>query len=63
MEIDISICLFQNGTFDVIFRDRSTHDEITLSGSHKLTDEQKEFAYRVAPACVYTKYLRLTPED
>lgn len=63
MTLHISICPFQNGEFDVIFRDRATGQELTFSGTRKLTDEQLDFANRIAPSCVWTEYQRITPED
>lgn len=61
-EITISICPFKNGEFDVMFKD-DDGNEIVFSGTKKLNAEELEFANNIAPACVWTKYQRITPED
>lgn len=63
MKLDVSICTFNNDKFDIIFIDRSTGRELTFSGTQKLSEEEFNFADKIAPACVYTEYLRVTPED
>ena len=62
-KIRISICTFQNGSFDVMFRDVATGREITFTGQRKLNEEEFEFADEIAPACVWTEYERITPDD
>ena len=58
----ISVCTFKNGTFDVILQDRETGEEVTLSGERQFDEKEFQFLDRVAPACVFTKYIRETPE-
>ena len=59
----ISICTYNNGAFDVIFQDPDTYEEITLSGQQSVKGEQFDFINRIAPACVFTRYARITPEN
>ena len=59
----ISIVTYNDGAFDVIFQDPDTYEEITLSGQQRVTGEEFEFINRIAPACVFTRYARITPED
>ena len=54
--IQMSICTFQDGVFQIIIQDKDTFEEITFDGQKELTDEQFEFVNRIAPACVYTPY-------
>ena len=61
--IEISICPFNNGTFDVMFRDKATGKELVFSGTRKLTDEELGFVAEIAPPCVWTEYERITPDD
>lgn len=60
--LSISVCTFKNSEFDVILRDPDTGLEVTLSGIQKLSDSDFEFINEIAPACVFTKYKRVTPE-
>ncbi len=62
-EIAISICTFNDGTFDVMIQDPETSREITLSGAQEINQEDHSFILEIAPACVWTKYSRITPED
>lgn len=63
MILTMSICTFNNGTFDVIFRDKATGEEVTFSGKQEVKGKQFDFINRIAPACVWTDYQRITPED
>jgi hypothetical protein len=63
MILTISVCTYQNGQFDVILRDKAAGKEITFSGERKVSSEDHEFLNRIAPACVWTDYQRITPED
>lgn len=54
----ISVCTYNNGTFDVIVGDPDTDEEVTLSGNQRVTDEEFELLDRLAPACVFTDYAR-----
>lgn len=60
-QIKMSICLYQNGEFDVFIEDAD--NKLCLTGKHKLTKDDMAFANRIAPACVMTTYERVTPED
>jgi hypothetical protein len=57
-KLSISVCTFQNGSFDVILSDPDTGEEVTLSGEQKLDEEQFNFVNDKAPACVMTTYTR-----
>lgn len=59
--LSISVCSYQNGDFDVILQDGNTGEEVTLSGHQTLTNDQLELTYRLAPACVMTRYVPLAP--
>ena len=56
MRMTISVCPFQDGTFDVIIQDPDTFEEVTLSGQQKLSDEEMELLTRLAPSCIWTTY-------
>jgi hypothetical protein len=60
--IELSICTYQSGDFDVMIVDKATGKELTLSGNHKLSADEFDFVGRIAPACVWTEYERITPE-
>jgi len=62
MILSISICTFDDGTFDVIFRNKKTGEELTFSGAQKLSPKKFDFANQIAPACVWTDYQKLTPD-
>lgn len=55
MEIEISICTYNDGKFDVMFQDK-TGRQVSFSGDQKLSDDQFDFANEIAPGCVWTKY-------
>ncbi len=59
-EINLSICPFQNGEFDVIIETKEY--EMTLSGTRKFDADELEFLDGVAPSCVYTRYRKVTKE-
>lgn len=61
--IALSICTYKGGGFDVIIKDTDTGDEVTLSGTEKVSEEDFKFLDAIAPACVFTKYTRVTPGD
>lgn len=62
-KLDISIVTYNDGKFDVIFCDSDSGEEITFSGEQKIGSDDFDFINRIAPACVFTKYRRVTPED
>lgn len=53
----ISICTYKNGDFEVILKDENDR-EVTLSGIQALSDEEFELINDLAPACVFTRYVR-----
>jgi hypothetical protein len=53
----ISVCTYQSGDFEVILQD-GRGNEVMLSGNQKLTPEEFEVINELAPACVFTKYIR-----
>ena len=61
--LSLSVCTYAGGAFDVIIRDPDTLEELTFSGERALLDDEFEFINRVAPACVFTRYVRETPRD
>lgn len=58
MRMNISVCTYQNSDFDVIMIDKDTGEEVTLSGTQKLSDEEFALLNKLAPACVFTTYER-----
>lgn len=54
--IKLSLCTFQNGTFDFMVMDAETGEEICFSGKKKLTDKELDLINGIAPACVWTTY-------
>lgn len=52
----ISVCTYKSGDFEVILKDEDDN-EITLSGNQKLSPEEFELVNRLAPACVFTRYV------
>lgn len=58
MKIDLSFCLYNNGTFDVIVVDESG-TEVVLSGEHEWSQESMHILVDIAPPCVYTTYERV----
>lgn len=55
--MSISVCPFVGGDFDVIIRDDDTGREVTLTGQHRLMDEEFEVVNKLAPSCVFTTYV------
>lgn len=55
--IDMSICTFNDGLFQVIIKDDSGY-EVTLEGTQKLDSDTFNFVNEIAPACVFTRYYR-----
>ena len=62
-EIALSFCTYNNGTFDVMVKDVATGQEVTFSGEQKLSPEEFALVDDIAPACVWTRYVRKTPKD
>lgn len=60
--IELSICTYGSGDFEVMIVDKATGKELTLSGNRKLSADEFEFVASIAPACVWTEYQRITPE-
>lgn len=56
--IKLSMCAFQNGTFDLFIIDGNTGEEICITGERKFTEVEHEFFLRLMPACVFTSYSR-----
>jgi hypothetical protein len=56
MLLEISICTYENGEFDVMLQDPASGEGIELSGFKRLSPEQSKFIDRIAPACVWTSY-------
>jgi hypothetical protein len=58
-ELSISVCTYKDGTFEVILKDSVTLEEVTLSGKQDVSDDELDFLNGRAPACVFTRYIRL----
>lgn len=58
MTIDLSIVRYNDGRFEIIFKDSDTLEEITFSGNQALEDDEHALCERIAPACVYARYVR-----
>lgn len=55
--IDLSVCTYNDGKFDVMIKDDEGHD-VVLSGEQNFNDEVIEWLLEIAPACVFTRYFR-----
>ena len=61
--LDISICAYQSGDIDVLLKDETGAElEITASGFN-LDADDLDFINKNTPACVWTRYGRITPAD
>ena len=58
MKIEISICTYNSGAFEVMFRDKQTGKELSFEDARRLGDEEFDFANSIAPACVWTTYTK-----
>jgi hypothetical protein len=58
-EILISVVTYNDGKFEVILKDDEGR-EVSFLGEQKLSEEDFEFVNEIAPACVWTRYRRLT---
>jgi hypothetical protein len=56
--IRLSLCEFQDGTFELYIIDPSTREEIQIGGRRVFTDAQREMLFRLMPPCVFTTYER-----
>ena len=56
--VKLSMCAFQNGTFDLFIIDGNTREEICITGERKFTEVEHDFFLRLMPACVFTSYSR-----
>lgn len=54
----MSMCEFQDGTYEFYLQDRETGEEVCLSGNRKLTDEERRVLEKIAPPCVFARYTR-----
>ena len=57
MRMTMSVCPFNSGDFDVIIKDPDTDEEVILSGHQELSHEELEVLTKLAPACIWTKYV------
>lgn len=57
-KITLSLCEFQDGTFELYIKDPSTHEEIQIEGRRVFTDAQRDMIARLMPGCVWTTYER-----
>lgn len=56
--IRVSLCEFQEGTFELYIIDPDTSEEVQISGERKFTDPQRAVLERLMPPCVWTTYQR-----
>ena len=61
--IELSVCTYASGDFDVMIVDKASGKELTFSGNCKLSADEFELVGKIAPACVWTEYERITPGD
>lgn len=55
-QMQISVCTYQGGDWEVIIVDKKTGEEVLFSGHGNLSDTDFEIVNRLAPACVWTTY-------
>lgn len=55
----ISLCRYQNGSFDLFIGDPEGDGAICISGTQEFTAAEIDFADRVMPACVMTNYAQV----
>lgn len=55
----ISVCTYEDGEFEVILKDENDR-EVTLYGNQVLSAEEFQLVNELAPACVFTRYVRET---
>lgn len=60
--IELSICTYEGGGFDVMIVDKASGRELCFSGKQTLSNDDFSLAHDIAPACVWTEYERVTPE-
>lgn len=60
-QIKLSMCSFQNGSFDLFITDAQTGEEVCITGDRTFTDEEHEFFCRLMPSCVFTTYNQVSP--
>lgn len=53
----ISVCTYEDGEFEVILKDENDR-EVTLYGNQVLSAEEFQLVNELAPACVFTRYVR-----
>jgi len=56
-EFKMSVCIYQNGEFDIFIRDMEDK-EVCFQGTSKLSEEEFRMIDKIAPACVWTTYKR-----
>jgi hypothetical protein len=57
-KLTVSLCEFQDGTFELYIIDGNTREEIQIEGRRTFTDQQREMLLRLMPPCVWTTYER-----
>lgn len=58
-QIKLSLCEFQDGTFELYIEDVQGGGRIQLDGVSKLTPHQREVLERLMPSCVMTRYVEV----
>lgn len=61
--IKMSFCTYSDGLFEVMIHDVASGSELYFSGRKKITDDELHLINAIAPACVWTEYQRISPED
>lgn len=54
--IELSLCRYVNGEFDLFIVDKETRQEVAISGTRKFTEAEVEMLDRLMPGCVFTSY-------
>jgi hypothetical protein len=57
-KLKISLCEFQDGTFELYIIDGNTGEEVQIDGKRTFTDKQRALFERLMPPCVFTTYER-----
>jgi hypothetical protein len=56
--IRLSLCEFQDGTFELYIIDPATSEEVQIDGRREFSPPQRALLERLMPPCVWTTYER-----
>lgn len=54
--VTLSLCEFQDGTFELYIIDPKTRQEIQITGARAFTAHERDMIARLMPGCVFTTY-------